>query len=249
MSAGTLFYYCTDLCNKNYKTPEMWENHMKSMHNTHGVLPPKPLPIDRIRQMRKDGLIGKDRKTSVAPVATEASKKNDEYNLYTCSGGCNKKYKTLKMWLLHMNDVHGIKNPELPDVLTRNTQNKMTIKKVSHKDIQQRHSFSEQKLKEIENALSKIEEFQKETNDLGEQIKSKEQELNRKNAMATDEREAVITGCGECVICIDNPTTHVIVPCGHQVLCGDEFCQKTAKDHGKCPICRARMQSVIKVWN
>lgn len=46
---------------------DMWENHMKSIHNTHGVLPPKPLPIDRIRQMRKDGLIGVKRKNTKTP--------------------------------------------------------------------------------------------------------------------------------------------------------------------------------------
>ena len=47
-----------------------------------------------------------------------------------------------------------------------------------------------------------------------------------------------------CVVCIERTKTHILVPCGHQIVC--EGC---AADCPKrpCPICRVLCQSVMKV--
>ena len=50
-----------------------------------------------------------------------------------------------------------------------------------------------------------------------------------------------------CVVCMDDEADGVILPCGH--LCGCEPClQILLNSEPKCPICRARMNSVVKVF-
>ena len=50
-----------------------------------------------------------------------------------------------------------------------------------------------------------------------------------------------------CVVCIDKEADGVVLPCGH--LCGCEPCLKMLLNSGaKCPICRAHMNSVVKVF-
>eukprot|EP01083_Nonionella_stella_P252840 870695_1 len=51
----------------------------------------------------------------------------------------------------------------------------------------------------------------------------------------------------ECSICLDKPGDHVVVPCGHQ--CGCKECLiKLKNSGGKCPMCRGRINKVIKVY-
>ena len=50
-----------------------------------------------------------------------------------------------------------------------------------------------------------------------------------------------------CVVCMDEEANGVVLPCGH--LCGCEACLKMLLDSGSpCPICRAHMNSVVKVF-
>jgi len=50
-----------------------------------------------------------------------------------------------------------------------------------------------------------------------------------------------------CVVCMDKEADGVVLPCGH--LCGCEPCLKTLLNSGSnCPICRAHMHSVVKVF-
>lgn len=46
-----------------------------------------------------------------------------------------------------------------------------------------------------------------------------------------------------CKVCLDEPSDHVFLPCSHQVCCGG--CARALRH---CPICRAHIQSVIKVF-
>merc|ERR1712154_322412 len=51
----------------------------------------------------------------------------------------------------------------------------------------------------------------------------------------------------ECTICMNNPSDHIIVPCGHQ--CGCKQCLVTLKQNGgKCPICRGPINVIQKVY-
>ena len=50
-----------------------------------------------------------------------------------------------------------------------------------------------------------------------------------------------------CVVCMDEEADGVVLPCGH--LCGCEPCLNTLLNSGaKCPICRAHINSVVKVF-
>lgn len=53
----------------------------------------------------------------------------------------------------------------------------------------------------------------------------------------------------ECVICMTNRKNCAFYPCGHQCLCkecSDRF-KKEAR-HQVCPICRNRVQDIIRVY-
>lgn len=53
----------------------------------------------------------------------------------------------------------------------------------------------------------------------------------------------------DCVICMSEPKTHAMIPCGHRCICED--CATTvSKSHrmAPCPICRATVQTIVKIY-
>lgn len=83
------------------------------------------------------------------------------------------------------------------------------------------------------------------------QIENLREALRRANRRAPeDAQEAVLPAC---VICLDRPRTHVLIPCGHAVLC--EECANTladsCSDRGedlRCPICKSICDHVQKLF-
>lgn len=60
------------------------------------------------------------------------------------------------------------------------------------------------------------------------------------------EAQSVVEEKGEdfvCCVCYENPSTHAIVPCGHNIYCED--CVVKLR---KCAKCRGPIQSVIKIF-
>jgi hypothetical protein len=52
-----------------------------------------------------------------------------------------------------------------------------------------------------------------------------------------------------CVLCLDAPKDHIIIPCGHQCVCGP--CAeklKRVKRNPACPICREPINATFKVF-
>mmetsp|Transcript_27411 Transcript_27411/g.69929 ORF Transcript_27411/g.69929 Transcript_27411/m.69929 type:complete len:139 (+) Transcript_27411:286-702(+) len=47
----------------------------------------------------------------------------------------------------------------------------------------------------------------------------------------------------ECIVCLDAPRDHVLVPCGHACVC-DECCRAI----GLCPICRAPVERAVRLY-
>ena len=49
---------------------------------------------------------------------------------------------------------------------------------------------------------------------------------------------------GSCVICLERPSDHAVLPCGHKCLC--RICS-----HGlhRCPICRAIAHCILKIYD
>ena len=53
-------------------------------------------------------------------------------------------------------------------------------------------------------------------------------------------------GSTECVICLDKPKSHAIIPCGHRCVC--QLCAVSLAG-GFCPICRGHVREVIKIFS
>ena len=51
-----------------------------------------------------------------------------------------------------------------------------------------------------------------------------------------------------CVVCMDAPKQHVILPCGHQCVCEACAQQLTQKSPPTCPVCRALIQGTTRVY-
>lgn len=49
-----------------------------------------------------------------------------------------------------------------------------------------------------------------------------------------------------CTICIIEPRTIIIVPCGHKVYCAACYARPQVRHQDRCPICRMRVKSVLK---
>ena len=48
-----------------------------------------------------------------------------------------------------------------------------------------------------------------------------------------------------CVVCLEEPNTHAMVPCGHLCVCA-ACSQKIGKT--ACPVCREPVQMVMKIY-
>lgn len=52
---------------------------------------------------------------------------------------------------------------------------------------------------------------------------------------------------GDCVLCLEpHRATFAAVPCGHQALCQD--CVPLLRERPECPVCRARVDSFVKIF-
>lgn len=69
--------------------------------------------------------------------------------------------------------------------------------------------------------------------------------LQREMSQQRDELEAVRkTGEGQCIVCMEDAATHVVVPCGHFAFC--QRCSGLASS--TCPLCRQAAERVIRVF-
>lgn len=64
-------------------------------------------------------------------------------------------------------------------------------------------------------------------------------------AAAAEAASASTTTSSECKVCFERESDHAMVPCGHQALCS--VCA-TAHRWEFCPICRAPVSTIIKVY-
>jgi hypothetical protein len=52
----------------------------------------------------------------------------------------------------------------------------------------------------------------------------------------------------QCVVCLDAPKDHLIVPCGHQCVCAGCAEQLTKTRTPTCPVCREPIRETVKVF-
>ena len=67
-------------------------------------------------------------------------------------------------------------------------------------------------------------------------------ELSTRRGADADEADAR----SACVICLDAPKSHVLLPCGHKCLCG--ACAAESARPPFCPICRAPIGQAVRVF-
>ena len=48
-----------------------------------------------------------------------------------------------------------------------------------------------------------------------------------------------------CVVCLDEAKTHILIPCGHQCVCGP-CSERLAQGH--CPVCRTAVTMAVRVY-
>lgn len=51
----------------------------------------------------------------------------------------------------------------------------------------------------------------------------------------------------ECTVCQENPSTHAFIPCGHRCVCED--CKEEVRNSKKCPMCRAKIQDTLQIFD
>jgi hypothetical protein len=49
-----------------------------------------------------------------------------------------------------------------------------------------------------------------------------------------------------CLICMDKPKNTLLFPCGH--VCACDGCAAILSTQGTCPVCRAKIEKVIKAF-
>ena len=52
----------------------------------------------------------------------------------------------------------------------------------------------------------------------------------------------------ECVICMTKPKDTMCYPCGHKCMCNSCATKMKNKGGAKCPMCRADIKDVVKVF-
>lgn len=83
------------------------------------------------------------------------------------------------------------------------------------------------------------------------QTQRSEIQIQRSETQSSDIRivdnESEETEIKNCVICLDGKPNHVLVPCGHLCLC--QGCKSNYNQFNSiCPICRVKIQSIIKIF-
>lgn len=72
---------------------------------------------------------------------------------------------------------------------------------------------------------------------VAEQIEIEEQEPQKEPAQGGEEEE--------CVICLDKPRTHAIVPCGHLAYCAE--CAKSLPA-AECAVCKGTIDTLCRIY-
>lgn len=96
----------------------------------------------------------------------------------------------------------------------------------------------EEQLAALNTIKAELAQEQRRNRDLTE-IVDKHIQSNR-NALAA---KRIVTA--ECVMCLSEAASHVLVPCGHLLFC--HLCGPLSKA-AVCPVCRKPVTAVVKVW-
>lgn len=71
--------------------------------------------------------------------------------------------------------------------------------------------------------------------------------VNTTAGAGTENSDKKEEGVGTCVICLDAPVEGACIPCGHMAGCMGCL-KEIEKKRGECPICRAKINQVLKLY-
>ena len=91
---------------------------------------------------------------------------------------------------------------------------------------------------------------QREANEAREKLQQLREEERRLMEIAggSDCKESGRAEGEECVVCMVNPRTHVLIPCGHQCICKDCVVRLRKLKPRACPVCRQPFTSEHQVF-
>ena len=91
---------------------------------------------------------------------------------------------------------------------------------------------------------------QREANEAREKLQQLREEERRLMEIAggSDYKESGRAEVEECVVCMVNPRTHVLIPCGHQCICKDCVVRLRKLKPRACPVCRQPFTSEHQVF-
>jgi hypothetical protein len=75
------------------------------------------------------------------------------------------------------------------------------------------------------------------------EVKQLQAELGSGSATPQPDAEETL-----CVVCMDAPKDHIIVPCGHMCVCGACAEQLTKTRTPTCPVCRRVIRETMEVF-
>ena len=194
-------------------------------------------------------------------------------SFYLCTApGCNRKYKTDKKWLQHMEKAHpDIQDPVLPELLDvkRHKRGGDSSWCSPESQLGQANTAIRNSNAGLIHAakLKRARQLRRQAND---EIKIKEAAFIQLQKKLAEEKAALTTtrlreekeknerfakqqklfkehmnqDSSYCVVCMEEPRTVVLVPCGHAMFCKD--CSFAVN---VCPICRVAIEKRITMYS
>lgn len=155
---------------------------------------------------------------------------------------CNRKYKTSHKILYHIRSVHNIEEPTLPtpkEHIPNNTKISDVEKKRKSEIARKKR---EDRLKEKNDLIKLSKKTIEEKKRLDQDIRKIELE---KKIWISDRKK--IGSLEECKICWDGIPNFAFVPCGHAITC-QKCSDMVVRSNGRCPICRQRTSSTLRIY-
>ncbi len=156
--------------------------------------------------------------------------------------GCNRKYKTEKKLIVHLQDKHQVEEIVLPDAIEVGKNEK--IRDNDHfQRIQQTHQLIEEtRQRKTLREKARYAAEERLAQQYGEQYFQEQEETLRI-------QQRVKENADDCAICFERPQNAAAVPCGHAYFCFVCLLNQFTNHREKgCPFCREKIDKVVKLF-
>jgi hypothetical protein len=91
--------------------------------------------------------------------------------------------------------------------------------------------------------------------ELGQRLQRVQESLETvEGSSSGDASDKVSSRHAVCVICMEDEATHAMVPCGHECVCAEDAKSFQGREATRavrgsvCPVCRAHVTNIIRVF-